>query len=300
MSNLSRFLRTPTDAMTIPTHLDGWTVEAVEALCAVGMGEGDRHDFKGNFQDAVNTTKVCCAFANTYGGFLIYGVSTNGTAFSIEGLDPNPEFMSDLRRKVNAEPEIEINGPKIISVPNSAKVLYIAHIPQSTRRPHLPSTSDRRYFWKRSGANCTQMTLEEIRSQMLVYEEKLEKLALMAFDLRNKAKTIEAHAGAGPGFYYGDSFQFDIVDRVVVEAYTLLKRAPDVLILWERLKQNLMLFNFEKEKLRSILANSYNPEFKNAAMEAYTRTVEHHRKHCQANIHEILRRLKELYDVEIP
>lgn len=286
--------------MSVPERLDGWTTELVVSLCAEGANEGERHDFKFGLQDGPNVTKTCCAFANSFGGFLIYGVRDNGKQFQLEGLEPNSEFLKLLRDRMRADPEIEVLGPKMLKIPGTEKLLYVFHVPKSTRRPHLPTDADRRVFWKRSGSQSVQMTLEEIRAQMLAYEEKLEKLALMAYDLSNKARTLQKQAMAAPGSYFGDVFQFDIADRVVVEAYSLLKVMPDVLSYWEGLKQDLMLLNFEKQKLLNIQAMSYDSAFKNQVADNYTKIVKGRLENCLPRIGKILERLKEVYGVEVP
>jgi predicted HTH transcriptional regulator len=63
----------------IPEKLDGWTYEIVAELVQRNSGESDRHDFKRDLPDAPNLTKVCCAFANTKGGFVIIGIKEVGS-----------------------------------------------------------------------------------------------------------------------------------------------------------------------------------------------------------------------------
>jgi predicted HTH transcriptional regulator len=58
----------------IPSTLNDWTYQTIEALCSVGQSESDRHDFKFNLAELHNATKICCAFANTFGGFIVVGV----------------------------------------------------------------------------------------------------------------------------------------------------------------------------------------------------------------------------------
>jgi predicted HTH transcriptional regulator len=89
----------------------------VQLLADSGQSEGDRHDFKLNLPDAKNLTKVACAFANTYGGFFIIGVSErNGHHFTIEGIDPDKEltliksFLANLPTRSGALPPLQSSG----------------------------------------------------------------------------------------------------------------------------------------------------------------------------------------------
>ncbi|MDQ0390568.1 AlbA family DNA-binding domain-containing protein [Labrys monachus] len=141
----------------IPETLDGWTFDVVRTLCEQLQPEGERHDFKFEFQEPCKTTKICCAFANAYGGFLVVGVRDGGPpAARPEGIRRSLEILKVLRDKVKAEPEIEIRGPRPIPVPGSEKVIYVFEVPRSERRPHLPSRKEDRVFWKRLGSQCEQ------------------------------------------------------------------------------------------------------------------------------------------------
>jgi predicted HTH transcriptional regulator len=209
----------------IPNTLAGWTYEAIEALCAAGQSESDRHDFKLNLPNADTLTKICCAFANTFGGFIVVGVKDGIPGkFEILGIDPDKELYGTFLSKLRADPDLTILPPKTIETPSRNKLLYVIEIQQSTRRPHLPSIPDERIFWKRQGSACVQMTLDEIRYQMNTYEEKREKLALLLIDLHNKVRSLGDQSGIRDGQYNGDVFSFDILDRVVADAFRSSKQ----------------------------------------------------------------------------
>jgi hypothetical protein len=127
----------------IPNTLNDWTYEAIQTLCAAGQSESDRHDFEFGLADPRNATKICCAFANTFGGFIVVGVKDiSRPKFEIIGLDPDKELYGNFLAKVKADPNIDISPPKAIRIPGSAKLLYVFEVAQSTRRPHLPSPPD--------------------------------------------------------------------------------------------------------------------------------------------------------------
>jgi len=240
----------------------------------VGQSESDRHDFKFNLGELHNATKICCAFANTFGGFIVVGVKDAGPGkFLIVGLEPDKELYGKFIAKVKADPDIAISQPKTVNIPNSSKLIYVLEIPQSPRRPHLPLPVDQRVFWKRQGSDCVQMTLEEIRYQMNAYEEKREKLALLLVDLHHKLRSLGEQAATPDGHYNGDLFSFEIIDRVIVEAYAILKTDLDIFGALESIRQPLMLLNAEKQKMLTILTLSYGPEFKNATINSYRELV---------------------------
>jgi hypothetical protein len=285
----------------IPTALKDWTFEVIRNLCAAGQSESDRHDFKFNLATLNNATKICCAFANSFGGFIIVGVrEISSGRFEIIGIDPDTELYGNFLAKVKADPDIAISLPKTICVPGTSKLLYVLEIPQSTRRPHLPFPADQRVFWKRQGSSCVQMTLEEIRYQMNTYEEKREKLALLLIDLHNKIRSLGAQTDLPDGQYDGDVYSFEIIDRVVSETYSILKSDVSIFGALDTLKRRLMLLNAEKQKLLTILAQQYNLEFKNAKINAYRQVARETIPGVALLVEQIERTMKEKFGVLNP
>jgi hypothetical protein len=258
----------------VPDRLENWTFQTLETLCAAGQSESDRHDFKLGLQEPKGTTKICCAFANSFGGFLVIGVGEKSKRFKIEGIEPSAELYGDLTAKVKADPDITISPPRTIAVPGSTKLVYVFEIPQSPRRPHLPTKVDERVFWKRLGSNCVPMALEEVRYQMNVYEEKREKLALLLMEFHHIVRSLGEQSTMPDGAYDGSIFSFDIIDRVVVESYSILKSDPNTIGALDTLKKRLMLVNAEKQKLLTIVTQPYMPEEKNKQATHYKKFVE--------------------------
>src|SRR5713101_8039158 len=79
----------------VPKALEEWNINSITDLLTKGYFESEDFDFKERLPHNNDDTgklrlvKTCCAFANSGGGFLIFGVSNNG---SLEGLDPNFDF----------------------------------------------------------------------------------------------------------------------------------------------------------------------------------------------------------------
>lgn len=285
----------------VPITLINWTFAEVEALCAAGYAESDRHDFKFGLPDPRGLTKVACAFANTFGGFVILGVrETSAHQFEIIGIEPDGEIYGKFHSKIRAEPEIEVSYPRQIEIPDAPKVLYVFEILQSTRRPHLPAPADERVFWKRVGSSCRQMTLEEVRHQMLTLEEKREKLALLLIDLSHKLRAVSDQTQMADGHYNGDVFTFDIIDRVVVESYSLLRNDLNTIGVLDTLKRRLNLLNVEKQKLLNFMALSYSEESKLAEINRYRDLARTAVPHITVIIEQIERSFGEKFGIHNP
>lgn len=273
----------------IPESLNEWTFESVQSLCEFGLPESDRHDFKSGLPDARGLTKLACAFANTFGGFIVFGVAESSThKFNPIGVDPDGEIYGKLHGKVRAEPEILISYPKLVEIPNSTKVIYIFEILRSTRRPHLPTPADERIFWKRLGPSCCQMTLEEVRAQMVTLEEKREKLTLLLIDLFHKKRSIDEQANVPDAHYTGDVFSFDIIDRAVFEAYSLLQEDIATIGALDTLRKQFLLLNSEKQRVMSMLALSYPEKAKADLVIGYRDLV----KSCQPQIENLIEQIE--------
>lgn len=285
----------------VPAALGEWTLSAVEALCAAGYSESDRHDFKYGLPDPKGLTKVSCAFANTFGGFVVLGVrETPAHQFEPIGIDPDSEVYGKFHAKVRAEPEIGVSYPRQIEIPGTSKVLYVFEVLQSTRRPHLPSPADERVFWKRVGSSCRQMTLEEVRQQMLTLEEKREKLALLLIDLSHKLRALSEQSQLGDGQYTGDVFAFDIIDRVVVESYSLLRDDLNSIGALDTLKRSLSLLNAEKQKMLNFLALSYTADSKKAMIKQYRDLVSNQRPSATIIVEQVERSFAEKFGIQNP
>ena len=97
----------------IPIRLNDWTFEIIEALCAAGQSESDRHDFKFDCRFR-GITRYVCAFANTYGGFLIIGVSDKtNKKFEPTGVLADKELYGKLVSKIRADPDITVASSQI-------------------------------------------------------------------------------------------------------------------------------------------------------------------------------------------
>lgn len=216
--------------MQIPDRPEGWTHEVVQRLTEDGRSETDLFDFKADLQPALQQTKACCAFANTRGGFLIFGVRERGPAgWQVEGLPPNREFTAEFGRRIRADPSIQYPPPLLLRVPDSSdRVVYVVHIPRSPVRPHLPTSKDERVFWKRTNVGCEQMSLEEVRAEFMQYEERRERLKLLVVELATNLEIVRSYQS----LFHEQTFEplsSTVLDRMLVDAYSLIQADADLL-----------------------------------------------------------------------
>lgn len=233
----------------IPTKLEDWTYEAVQSLIDRNIGESDKHDFKNELPESFTLTKVCCAFANTKGGFIVVGIKEVNSRFVIEGITNDKELAHDFGQKIRASPTIDFDLPKIIPIPDSHKVLAVFHIPLSPERPHIPSQEDKRIFLKRTNQGNEHMTYEEIRMSFLNYEERREKLKLLYLELLSnieqlKAMKIDRASDETSQIYYSlVTLDSTIISSLLTDLYTIIGKNKDLVTALFTIRENIKVTN---------------------------------------------------------
>ena len=86
----------------------------IEDLLNKNINETDTYDFKEKLPSAITLTKICCAFANTKGGFVIVGIKEDGPGFKIEGIDKDKDLANEFGQKPHPASTIYFDSPKII------------------------------------------------------------------------------------------------------------------------------------------------------------------------------------------
>lgn len=212
--------------MEIPSTTGDWGLDIIEGLTRDGVGESDRHDFKKELPEARNLTKIACAFANSNGGFVIFGVAQENGKWKIEGLQPDIEFSHRAGQRISAEPTIGWSCTPL-PLPGGKKVLYVLSIPRSDLRPHLPSPADERIFWKRTNRGNEQMSRTEIEAQFMQFEERRSKLKQLAMELDYNFTLLHAapYVKDEPNL---DVFETAAIDALLVDAYSLIQAYPQL------------------------------------------------------------------------
>jgi hypothetical protein len=225
----------------IPATLERWSLEVVRDLLSKGYYETDRFDFKEMLpRDAdgrLRLAKTCCAFANSRGGFLIFGINAE-SSLPVEdrlvGLDRAVDFPVEFGPyPARCAPSLEwtfLNPP--LGLP-SGRVIQIIHVPLSWSGPHgVADDAGRWNFTKRTSQGNQTMSMEEIRAGFLGYYEKRIKLQL----LRAELETIRRQAGemiiTGSDIDRKTSlttFELAVLESVLSDTYTILAASPALL-----------------------------------------------------------------------
>src|SRR2546425_11113138 len=87
----------------LPERLESWNIETVRDLVARGVYEGDLFDLKlmvpRDEGGKHRLRKACAAFANSRGGYLVFGVSDDKALAPVErvvGIDASIDFPGEF------------------------------------------------------------------------------------------------------------------------------------------------------------------------------------------------------------
>src|SRR5713226_699568 len=236
----------------IPRTLDEWNIEIIKHLLIQHYIEPETFDYKETLphskdEDAkLRLLKACCAFANSSGGFLVFGVQDAISAkpgapvqSRLVGFPPVYEFSEHFGtypRKCSPSVAWEPKNPPVQL--ENGNVIHIVHILRSWNAPHCFETqgkgSDKlRCFSKRTNKGDEDMSYEEIRMAFLQYYEKRLKLQLLQAELRN----IKSHAENDlmiPGWatkvrFGKGEFGLTVIETVLADTYTLLAERQEML-----------------------------------------------------------------------
>ncbi len=229
--------------MNVPETLEKWTYETVTELAKVGRCEGDRHDFKLNLPDPDNLTKICCAFSNSQGGFIVLGVKDRSGHFLVEGVAPDSEIAKKFADKLKAVPSVEFLIPRDIKVPGTSKVIYVFHIPRSSQRPHIPEAYDKRVFWKRTPGGCEQMSYDEIQEQFIRNGERRDKLKLLFIELLLNRENLQQMSVIEESKYSLVTLDSSVLDRLLVDTYSVIQEEIELIRILLTLRTQIRAIN---------------------------------------------------------
>ncbi|MBX3353376.1 MAG: ATP-binding protein [Phycisphaeraceae bacterium] len=142
------------------------------ALVANGTEEGRNLEFKRELPGSADKDKAeLCAdvssFANTAGGYILYGVEeTNGAASAVPGLrDANPDATNLRLHQIlssGIDPPIPGVAFQAISTDSGAVVIAV-HVPRSWRAPHLVKYRGSFRMYARTSNGKQPLDAQEIR-----------------------------------------------------------------------------------------------------------------------------------------
>lgn len=255
----------------IPKNLTDWTYDSIKDLIDKNICESDMHDFKYDLPNADTLTKICCSFANTKGGFVIFGIRENNKHFEIMGIEEDKEIAHKFGQKLHAMPTIYFELPKTIKIPDSDKVLIAFYIPLSPERPHISNIKEGgRLFYKRTNKGNDYMTYEEIKMSFQNYEERREKLKLLYIELLSNIEQLDS-------MKVEDSSKENVYSLVTLDSATINSLLTDLYTTIGQNKRLVQILFTIRERIK-IINNKIKLFFSQVALPTTnqkTKVIEH-------------------------
>ena len=171
----------------LPTKIDDWNVDIILEMLGSGLFESEHFDYKetlphsSNEKGKARLRRACSAFANSSGGFLVFGISDDKALSPkdrLVGIDSKldfPEHFGSYPKLCAPSIYWLFKNPPITL--DNGNVIHIVHIPKSTEGPHAVGNIESGWqFIKRTNKGNEGMPIEEIRLNFLSFYEKRVKL----------------------------------------------------------------------------------------------------------------------------
>jgi hypothetical protein len=285
----------------IPKNLEGWNEKLVIALLETGVFESEHFDYKETLPHSNDHAakdrlkKICCAFANTDGGYLVFGISDNRGLKQQDrliGLPKELDFPEHFGNyPKNCFPSIywQFKNPPITLA--SGNLIQIVYIPASPESPHATGQIEQGWqFMKRTNKGNEPMALDEVRLRFLSFYEKRVKLELLKAELemlRDRAKSgyVDDEKAAANALSVV-TFDTHVIDTVLSDTFVLISRAP-----------RLVGIVGEIRVLVRMAANSFGT-VSHMLYQGYTNKEETFRNHNK-RLKEVYTRIQELCDAAL-
>lgn len=134
---------------------DKTILQDVRALIETGQREGSLIDYKQDISDRDKWSEAVVAFANTFGGLVIFGVETkNDVPAAMPGFRPkgetNTRLTNTLLSRVHFRPDFQVRIVKHDE--DSTKEVAILRVSEGSRPPYMHSKADEHRVYVRMGA----------------------------------------------------------------------------------------------------------------------------------------------------
>jgi hypothetical protein len=148
----------------------------------------------------------------------------------IEGIAISGDLANDFGHKIRAaSPTVQFSfGNPPLKVPDSTKVIFVVHIPQSLSRPHMFEGQ----FWYRTNRGNELMSYDQVREAFLHYEErryKIQHLYVELLEIQTEAKLIRRPLDDPSEKYPVLSIDTGVLNSLVADTYDMIQDDPKLI-----------------------------------------------------------------------
>lgn len=242
----------------MPQTLEGWTLEAIIELLDLGYFETEWFDFKEmlphpkNDGDKLRLKKSCAAFANSGGGFLVFGIRDDRTlpsADRVVGLPAEldfPERFGNYPRGCTPSVEWSFKNPALTTAKGT--LVHVVWIAPGWQAPHAVEVEKDgpMVFPKRTNKGNEKMDVYEVRRSFLRHHEKLVQLRLLKLELERiseAAGELVYDEDDRASKFSAQTFSLTLLERVLAECFYVLSDDKELVAELYQLRQFCLIAN---------------------------------------------------------
>lgn len=227
----------------IPRILDEWNLSVIVDLLQKGYYETEYFDFKEKLPNKNDERgkkrliKACCAFANSIGGFLVFGINDKKEHTVTErliGIDPTvdfPEHFGNFPQSCTPSVEWDFKNPAITL--ENGNAIHVIHVFKSWNMPHAYGDQYNNWsFPKRTNKGDELMNFDEIRMSFLGYYEKRLKLNLLKSEIntiKEQAQSMIIDRDKMESSYSLVTFDLSVVESILSDTYIVIAKSAALL-----------------------------------------------------------------------
>ena len=156
-------------------------MKRIELKELIEGGENIHCEFKRKFSTAEKISKEMIAFANTTGGFILFGVDDNKEIIGVESEKSETELIADAAQNF-CEPPVDFN---VEYIDMQGKDVVVVEIPESNKKPHRLQD-----FLSEFDINKAVVTIRVKDKSIQASKEMVRILKAQANDLQLKKYSI--------------------------------------------------------------------------------------------------------------
>jgi hypothetical protein len=283
----------------IPALVEDWTWDTIVHVVKKHEFEPSLYDFK----DVLHPTgdqahrdrhidsirRTACSMANTDGGFILFGVQDRKKSIStpedrIKGFSVQGDLRKEFGEKIMPlQPDVYFDAVLVRLSHEATKGVFVVHISQSSRRPHMVSSTGI-YYRRGEGGHAVTMNHYEVREQMINTEERLRKVTLLRLEIRQYLELIQTMLDAGNVvvrmLYRLDTSAFKVL---LADTCSLFPTADNLLSLLLRIPSQATMINNYLERTShpsQPAPMNVSPEYYQADVEGIRTNLGNFRDYC--------------------
>jgi Putative DNA-binding domain len=183
------------------TYSDQDILKDVRALIAMGHREGTLIDYKKDVSEKDNWPEAAAAFANTFGGLIIFGVDEHAgkpvllTGFDPQGVETKTKLVSILLSRIQPRPDFQI---RIVNLDtDNTKEVAVLRISEGLAPPYLHSKQHEHRIYIRMAAQKAEADYLQLNGLFQKRKQVMSEAVSSLEDLLGSKSPLRVHDPPG-------------------------------------------------------------------------------------------------------